>query len=295
MNIYHTIAETRAAITAARASAARAAGKTVGLVPTMGALHAGHYSLIEAARQRCDFVVVSLFVNPTQFSPGEDLAAYPRTLQADAAGCLAHGADLLFAPAVDEIYPDGPSGGLTTVSMTHLPDRLCGASRPGHFDGVCTVVAKLFNITTPDAAFFGAKDFQQAAIIQRMVRDLNMPVDIVVCPTVREPDGLAMSSRNVYLSAAERTQAPALHRALVAAAQAVAEGAAPADVIATMREILTRDAPAGEVEYIHLVDPATLTDVETTAAGGRAILAVRFGGTRLIDNAWLPPAERDAV
>ena len=290
MNTYHTIAETRAAI-----AAAHAAGKTVGLVPTMGALHAGHYSLIDAAREQCDFVVVSLFVNPTQFCPGEDLAAYPRTLQADAAGCLARGADLLFAPAVDEIYPDGPSGGLTTVSMTHLPDRLCGASRPGHFDGVCTVVAKLFNIATPDAAFFGAKDFQQASIIQRMVRDLDMPIDVVVCPTVREPDGLAMSSRNVYLSAAERTQATALHRSLVAAAQAVAQGAAPADVIATIREILTRDAPAGEVEYIHLVDPATLADVQTTAGGCRAILAVRFGRTRLIDNAWLPPADRSAV
>lgn len=290
MNTYHTIAETRAAI-----AATRAAGKTVGLVPTMGALHAGHYSLIDAARQQCDFVVVSLFVNPTQFCPGEDLDAYPHTLQADADGCLAHGADLLFAPTVEEIYPDGPSGGLTTVSMTHLPDRLCGASRPGHFDGVCTIVAKLFNIATPDAAFFGAKDFQQASIIQRMVHDLNMPVDVVVCPTVRESDGLAMSSRNVYLSDEERTQATALHQSLVAAAQAVAQGAAPADVIATIREILTRDAPAGEVEYIHLVDPATLTDVETTAGGCRAILAVRFGGARLIDNAWLPPAERTAV
>ncbi|MFB3893645.1 MAG: pantoate--beta-alanine ligase [Phycisphaerae bacterium] len=196
--------------------AARKAGKTVGLVPTMGALHAGHASLIDAARKATGFVVVSIFVNPTQFGPNEDFSRYPRTPEKDLALCRKHGADAVFIPSVEEMYPAGAGtrGPMTTVSIKELGDHLCGASRPGHFTGVCTVVSKLFNIVQPDRAFFGAKDYQQATIIRRMAADLDFPVEIVVCPTVREPDGLAMSSRNAYLSPEHRGQAPALHAAL---------------------------------------------------------------------------------
>jgi len=277
MNVAKTIEEIRRMV-----AAARAAGKTVGFVPTMGALHAGHYSLIAAASTACDFVVVSIFVNPTQFAPGEDLAAYPRTEETDLAGCESRGADAVFLPSVEEMYPDRPR---TSVHVAELGEGLCGASRTGHFDGVCTVVAKLFHIVAPDQAFFGAKDFQQGAIVQRMVSDLNFPVDIVLCPTVREADGLAMSSRNAYLSPGEREQAPALHAALRAAGELIRREHPPArQVVAAIRRHIAAHAPDGRVDYVQIVDPATLADVETTDPPVLIALAVRLGKARLIDN-----------
>ncbi|MFA6177096.1 MAG: pantoate--beta-alanine ligase, partial [Phycisphaerae bacterium] len=204
---------------------AKAVGKTVGLVPTMGALHEGHFSLIRTAKKQTDFVVVSIFVNPTQFGPTEDIDKYPRTLDADAAGCEKSGADVIFAPTPDEIYPQqNLSWGNVWVNVEKLDQPLCGKNRPGHFRGVATVCAKLFNIVQPDAAFFGQKDAQQSIIIQRMVADLNMPLKIVICPTVREKDGLAMSSRNRYLNADERKDAALLYAALQEAEILIAGG-----------------------------------------------------------------------
>jgi pantoate--beta-alanine ligase len=263
-------------------SAARVAGQSVGLVPTMGALHAGHYSLVDRAASECDLVVVSIFVNPTQFGPGEDLGAYPRTLEADLAGCREHGAALVFAPGPAEMYPRQSA---TRVSVSGLDAVLCGASRPGHFAGVCTVVAKLFNIVAPDRAYFGAKDYQQVAIIRRMAEDLNFPVDIVTCPIVREADGLAMSSRNAYLSHAERAQAPALHQSLQIARELIERAHPPAaEVQATIRRHIAAAAPAGEIDYVAVVDPDTLEAVETTDRPVLIALAVRLGRARLIDN-----------
>lgn len=266
-----------------RVAAALAAGQSIALVPTMGALHAGHASLIDAARAGGGWVVVSIFVNPTQFGPGEDLSRYPRTLEADCELCRAHGADLVFAPAVEEMYP--PGGGLTEVSVEKLGDGLCGASRPGHFAGVCTVVGKLFNIVLPDRAYFGAKDYQQSAIIRRMTADLNFPVQIVVCPTVREPDGLAMSSRNRYLNPSHRRQAVALRDALVLAGEMIRSAHPPAgDVIEAMRRQIASEAPDGAIDYIAIVDPDTLQTVRNTDRRVLVALAVKIGATRLIDN-----------
>jgi len=273
-----TIEDVRRAV-----AAAKAAGRSVALAPTMGALHEGHLSLVDAARQACDFVVVSIFVNPTQFAPGEDLDAYPRTLDADLAACEQRGADLVFTPAVETMYP--ASEGLTTVTVAKLPDTLCGRSRPTHFAGVCTVVAKLLNIVQPDQAMFGAKDYQQATILRRMVSDLDLPVEIVVCPIVREADGVAMSSRNANLSEAERAQAPALHESLRLAERMIRESAPPAgDVIAAMRQHLAENAPDGEMDYTQIVDPDDLSDVETTDRPIVVALAVQFARARLIDN-----------
>jgi pantoate--beta-alanine ligase len=275
-----TIAEARRAI-----AAARAAGQRIAFVPTMGALHAGHLSLIERARQAGDVVAVSIFVNPTQFGPNEDLDAYPRPREADLAACRNLNVDLVFMPAVAEMYPDGLAAQLTTVSVADLPNTLCGRSRPGHFAGVCTVVTKLFNIVQPHVAVFGQKDYQQATVIRRMVRDLNLPVEIVVAPTVREPDGLARSSRNAYLTAEERSQAVALSQALQQASDLIAESHPPAEqVVAAMRDHLAAAAPLGEVDYIQLVDPDTLADVESTDRPLVAALAVQFPSARLIDN-----------
>jgi len=272
-----TIEETRSAV-----AEAKAAGKSVALVPTMGTLHEGHLSLIDAARRACDFVVVSIFVNPTQFAPNEDLAAYPRTPDADRVACETRGVDLVFAPSVETMYPDG---GLTTVTVAKLPEMLCGRSRPTHFAGVCTVVAKLLNIVQPDRAMFGAKDYQQATILRRMVADLNVPVEIVVSPIVRDADGLAMSSRNANLSAAERAQAPALHESLRLAERMIRESAPPAgDVIAAMQQHLAERAPDGEIDYLQIVDPDDLSDVETTDRPVVVALAVKFARARLIDN-----------
>ncbi len=277
MRIVTTIDEARSFV-----SQARARGKRVGLVPTMGALHAGHFSLIEAAAGECDFVVVSIFVNPTQFGPAEDLAAYPRTTEADHAGCRARGVDMIFQPSVEEMYS---RGGLTEVTVSQLTDTLCGRSRPTHFAGVCTVVAKLFHIIPADRAYFGAKDYQQVAIIRQMVADLNFPIEIITCPTVREPDGLAMSSRNANLSAAERKQAPGLHSALLLAAETIRKAhPAAEEVVAAIIAHLSDRAPDGQIDYVQIVDPQTLADVEQTGRPVLVALAVKFSCARLIDN-----------
>jgi pantoate--beta-alanine ligase len=282
------VAET---IAAARqtVAAARAEGRRVGFVPTMGALHDGHFSLIDRARRECDFAAVSIFVNPTQFAPDEDLAAYPRPREADLAACRERGVDLVFAPTVEEMYPDGPGGGLTTVSVSKLPNTLCGRSRPTHFAGVCTVVSKLFNIVQPDAAYFGQKDYQQTTIIRRMVRDLDMLVEIVVGETVREADGVAMSSRNAYLTPEERAQAVALSQALQLAENLIDASHPPAaDVVAAMRNHIAAAAPLGEIDYVQLVHPETLENVDVTDRPLVAALAVRFPSARLIDNRIVP-------
>ena len=277
MKTAQTIAEVRRIV-----ADARAGGLTVGLVPTMGGLHEGHLSLIDAARSDCDFVAVSIFVNPTQFAPGEDLSTYPGTIEADLDACDARGADLVFIPAVETMYPDGA---ITSVTVSELSETLCGRSRPTHFAGVCTVVAKLLNIAGPDKAFFGRKDFQQLVIVTRMVGDLDIPVEIVPCPIVREGDGLAMSTRNQRLSAAHRLQAVALYGALESAAGQIRESHPPAaEVIAAAREHISTKAPDGEIDYIEIVAPQTLRDVETTDRIVLVALAVKFPGARLIDN-----------
>lgn len=277
MEICRTIAEIRQAVRAARSR-----GRSIGLAPTMGALHAGHASLIHASVADGHFTVVSIFVNPAQFGPQEDFGKYPRTFEADAALCEACGANAIFAPPVDQMYSAETA---TTVRVAGLTEGLCGRSRPGHFDGVCTIVAKLFNIVGPDVAYFGQKDAQQAAVIRRMAADLDFPLEIRVCPIVREPDGLAMSSRNVYLSAAERAQAPALHGALQLAAERIASGLTdPQAVAEAMRAHLAEAAPMGQVDYIEIVDPASLRRVEVIAAAVLIALAVRLGRARLIDN-----------
>lgn len=258
----------------------RAAGESVGLVPTMGALHDGHLTLVAAARARCRRVVVSIFVNPKQFGPREDFASYPRPEAADLAKLTGAAADLAFIPAAGDMYPDGFT---TTISVGGPSEGLCGAHRPGHFDGVATVVAKLLIQASPDAAFFGEKDYQQLLVVRRMARDLDLPVEIVGVPTVREADGLALSSRNVYLSVEERRAAPDLHRVMREAAARIANGAVPAAVlrqaIATLRE-------AGfAVEYLELRDAESLAPVTAMPARpARLLAAVHLGKTRLIDN-----------
>jgi pantoate--beta-alanine ligase len=271
-----TIAELRAALVAPRR-----AGATIGLVPTMGAFHDGHLSLMRRAREECDEVVVSLFVNPTQFDEPTDLAAYPRSEELDAGRAADVGVDYLFAPAADEVYPAGFS---TTVSVAGLTETLEGAHRGrGHFDAVATVVTKLFNIVAPDVAYFGQKDAQQAAVIRRVVRDLDVPVRIEVCPTIREPDGLAMSSRNARLDDGERVRATGLNRTLRAAQDAVAAGDRDARaVIARARGELTSSDI--EPEYLELVSAETLAPVQTIDGDVLAVIAARVGATRLIDN-----------
>ena len=262
----------------------RAEGRSVGLVPTMGAFHAGHHSLMRAAREEQDSVVVSLFVNPAQFNDPHDLAVYPRTEANDAAEAADLGVDVLFAPPVSEIYPDGFA---TTVQVTGLSEVFEGAERgPGHFAGVCTVVNKLFNIVGPDVAYFGQKDAQQVAVVKRMVRDLDMTVRIEVMPTVREPDGLALSSRNVRLSPADRARALGLSRALNAAAAVVAAGERDADSIraAALAEIGDVDA-----EYLAIVDPLTFAPLRTVSARTLVAIAAQVGPVRLIDNIVLEP------
>lgn len=259
----------------------RRAGLRIGFVPTMGALHEGHRSLIRSARASCDRVVVSIFVNPTQFGPGEDFDRYPRPVEADLAACTEEGVDVVFLPQVSEMYPPGDS---TTVRVARLTDGLCGAHRPGHFDGVTTVVSKLFNAVQPDVAFFGQKDAQQAGVIRRMVRDMLFPLEIVVCPTVREPDGLALSSRNAYLSAAERKQALSLIAALRWAAETVRAGRTEAAGL--VREMRSRIEASGrcEIDYIEIVDADSLEPRSRVEGACLIALAVRIGNTRLIDN-----------
>jgi len=259
----------------------RGRGACVGLVPTMGALHEGHVSLIRAARAENDVAVVSIFVNPPQFGPDEDLAKYPRDLERDRQLAEEAGADLIFHPSAAEMYRDGHS---TWVDVEGLTAGLCGRSRPGHFRGVCTVVTKLFAICQPERAYFGEKDAQQLAVIKHMVRDLNLLVQIVPCPTVREADGLAMSSRNVRLAPEQRAQAPMVHRALEAARELVRKGERNAAVLAGAIRTVLAEAPLGEIDYVEIVDAGELTPVTTIAGECLIALAVRFGDVRLIDN-----------
>jgi pantoate--beta-alanine ligase len=275
-----TVADVRAHV-----AAVRAAGRSVGLVPTMGAFHGGHHALMRAARAQCDEVVVWLFVNPTQFDEASDLAAYPRAEARDAAEAAELGVDVLFAPSVEEVYPPGFA---TTVRVEGISDVLEGAERgPGHFAGVCTVVTKMLNMVAPDVAFFGQKDAQQVAVLRRMVRDLDMPVRLAVIPTVREPDGLALSSRNTRLDAGERRRAVALSRGLRAAEAAVAAGERDAAAIAAAARAAM---DAVEPEYLALVDPDSFQPVRSV--NGRVLVAVaaRIGATRLIDNAIIHTA-----
>lgn len=283
MKTVNTVEQLRAELSVARAN-----GLTVGLVPTMGALHEGHLSLIDRSVSECDFTVVTVFVNPTQFRPGEDLDAYPRRLGDDVALAAERGADLLFAPPVEEIYPDGY---MTTVAVRGITERLCGdPARRGHehFDGVTTVVAKLFNLTSPDRAYFGQKDAQQVAVIRRMARDLDFPVRIEACPTVREADGLALSSRNEYLGAEERTRATALFRALSAAQTLLAEGERDAAELTSAAKAQLSEVD--EIEYFEIVDPDGLEPVTRVERPALAAVAARVGSTRLIDNMLLDPA-----
>lgn len=260
---------------------AKAAGQSVGFVPTMGALHEGHLSLVRRARADNDLVIVSVFVNPTQFGPREDFDRYPRDLVRDLTLCEQAGADAVFAPSAPDMYPPGFC---TWVNVEGLTEGLCGRSRPGHFRGVCTVVAKLFNICQPDRAYFGEKDAQQLVVVRRMVQDLNFPIEIVPCPTVREPDGLAMSSRNMLLTREQRQQAPALYKALKEADRLIKTGVKDT---ATLKEAIAAvlgEASLGQVDYIEIVDADTLAPVETVQGECLIALAVRFGEVRLIDN-----------
>jgi len=282
MQVIRRLDELRAAIRKARAgnSALR-----VGFVPTMGYLHEGHASLLRAAREQCDVVVLSIFVNPLQFGPNEDLSRYPRDEQRDLALAEKEQADIVFLPGVDEMYPSPTK---TVVSVSGVTERLCGASRPGHFDGVATVVMKLFNMVQPDAAFFGQKDAQQVAVIEQMAADLNMPVQIVPCPIVREQDGLAMSSRNVYLEPEQRQQALVLSASLKMAERLVAEAHGQMDAGELHKAILEqiRQSPMADVDYIEIVAYPALQPVTEIREGMSILiaLAVKFGKTRLIDN-----------
>ena len=271
MRAVRTIAELRN-----RLAGERPAGRTVGLVPTMGALHDGHLSLFRAARSRCDTVVATIFVNPAQFGPGEDYQRYPRSEAADLAAAEAGGVNLVFLPSVAEMYPDGFQ---TSVCPGRLGRIVEGAARPGHFEGVATVVAKLFNLVEPGVAFFGQKDAQQLAVVRRLIADLGFDVAAIACPTVREPDGLALSSRNAYLSAEERAVAPALYRALT---RARSRARGPRDSERIMLDELGR-APGLEVDYALAVDPETF-DAAAPGAPALLVVAARLGTTRLIDN-----------
>jgi pantoate--beta-alanine ligase len=280
MKIFSTIEQTRSG-----SRAARHEGKRIGLVPTMGALHEGHLSLVRAAKSKCDAVVVSIFVNPTQFGPNEDFAKYPRTFERDCELLEREGVDLVFAPSVEEMYP---AGAVTYVTVDGMSDKLCGRSRPGHFRGVATVVSKLFHIVEPDLAFFGQKDAAQVAIIKRMVRDLKMPVEIVVCPIIREPDGLAMSSRNTYLTPEQRKQALVLSRALRHVQQVFDQGERnAAKLIEAGKQVLT-DEPSVRLDYLEIVDPQTLEGVDVVSTKTLIAVAAFVGTTRLIDNLLVP-------
>jgi len=283
MQIVKTIESVRKLVKSARNK-----GKTVGLVPTMGALHVGHISLLEAAAKECDFVVVSIFVNPAQFGPGEDFKKYPRTLDADLEICKKAGVDVVFTPENETIYP---SQNLAWVNVENLADSLCGQFRPGHFRAVATVCTKLFNIVQPDTAYFGQKDAQQAAVIKRMTADLNMPVKIVVCPTVREKSGLAVSSRNNYLTDDQRKDAAAIYQALVKAKYMVDAGVREStQIVAAMRTILQQGSPI-RIEYISIVDAQTLQPIANIVSKALIAVAVRIGPSRLIDNIIVQPAK----
>lgn len=266
---------------------ARRAGKRLGLVPTMGALHEGHLSLARAARAASDLVAVSIFVNPTQFGPNEDLAKYPRSFERDCKLLEREGVDFIFAPSVDEMYPVGAT---TWVTVEELSHKLDGRSRPGHFRGVTTVVSKLFQIVEPDAAFFGQKDAAQVAVIRRMVRDLNFGVAITVCPIVREPDGLAMSSRNAYLTSEQRKQALVLHRSLMRVEKLASKGESSAELLVEAGREEFSTEPDVRLDYFEVVDPQTLDPVKNLSNGALVAVAAYVGATRLIDNLILSPA-----
>jgi pantoate--beta-alanine ligase len=268
---------------------ARRRGLSIGLVPTMGAMHAGHSSLIRAARGETGFVVVSLFVNPTQFGPNEDLIRYPRTWEEDLGLCTREKVDLIFAPEPAVMYP---AGFRTYVEVTELQDGLCGASRPGHFRGVATVVLKLFNIVQPDTAYFGQKDAQQVRIIRQLVHDLNLPMQLRICPIVRDPDGLALSSRNKYLDAGQRRRAVVLHEALEEARRQIERGERDAGKVQHGLAARIRETPGATLDYAAVVDADTLRPLERLKGEVLLALAVKFANTRLIDNLLIRiPAE----
>lgn len=283
MEILHTIADFRVA--------RRASAGSWGAVPTMGYLHEGHLSLVRRARGENNFVVATIFVNPTQFGPNEDFARYPRAPEQDARLLAEAGADFLFSPSVAEMYPVGFS---TYVETGGITDLLEGASRPGHFRGVTTVVTKLFNILQPDRAYFGQKDAQQARVLRKLVTDLAIAVEVVVCPTVREPDGLAMSSRNSYLSPEQRRAATVLYRALCAASAAVQAGERSGGALRSVLRATIETEPLAVADYVSVADPESLEELDTVEGMALTSLAVRFGGTRLIDNMVLemPAASR---
>jgi pantoate--beta-alanine ligase len=279
MKICKTIEEMRSA-----SSATRREGKRFGFVPTMGALHEGHLSLVRAAKAKSDVVAVSIFVNPLQFGPTEDLAKYPRSFERDREFLEKEAVDILFAPQTEEMYP---KGAVTYVTVEGLSEKLCGSSRPGHFRGVTTVVAKLFHIVEPDLAFFGQKDAAQATIIRRMVRDLNLPVEIVVCPIVREPDGLAMSSRNAYLSPQERKTALVLNRSLTETKNRFDQGERNASVLIAVGKQIVAQEPAARLDYFEILDPGTLDPIQALTSPALVAVAAFVGNTRLIDNILL--------
>ncbi|MHC4352906.1 MAG: pantoate--beta-alanine ligase [Planctomycetota bacterium] len=276
MEVSETIESVRGLVAEARKQ-----GVKVGLVPTMGALHAGHISLMDAATKDCDFVIVSIFVNPTQFGPGEDLASYPRPFEADLETCRKAGVDVVFAPAPEQMYP---AENLAWVTVEKLTEPLCGRDRPTHFRGVTTVCTKLFNIVGPDVAYFGQKDAQQAIVIKRMVADLNMPLEIVICPTVREPSGLAVSSRNQYLSEQQKKDATNIYKSLQLCRQMIEAGTRDARQVVGEMENILRQIPAAQIEYVSIVNAETLEDVDRVSGEILAAVAVRIGPSRLIDN-----------
>lgn len=280
MTEFSNVGEVRAAI-----QAARSAGKPIGFVPTMGALHAGHVSLVRAAREQVDFVVVSIFVNPTQFGPNEDFSKYPRPLDRDRQLLEAENVDVLFTPAVDTMYPPGAD---SFVMVEGLMERGEGGARPGHFRGVATVVSKLFHVIAPDVAYFGQKDAAQLALIRKMVRDLNFPIEIVGCPIVREPDGLAMSSRNAYLDPQQRRQATVLYRSLLQVQYAHERGEQSAKKLIAAAQLVFATEPQVTLDYFELTDPDTLQAVDLVNRPTLVAVAAKVGNTRLIDNIVLP-------
>ncbi|MBV8050515.1 MAG: pantoate--beta-alanine ligase [Acidobacteriaceae bacterium] len=276
----------------AAARVARLGGLRVGLVPTMGALHEGHLSLVRAAKAQCEAVVVSIFVNPLQFGPHEDLAKYPRNFDRDCDLLRKEDVDFVFAPAVEELYPEKA---ITYVTVEGMSEKLCGRSRPGHFRGVTTVAAKLFNIVQPHMAFFGQKDAAQVAVIRRMMRDLNFPVEIIACPIVREPDRLAMSSRNAYLNPQERKSSLVLYRALQAVEERFRKGERNADALARSGKQLVAQEPGVKLDYLEIVDPDSLEPIDQVNRIALAATAAYVGTTRLIDNVLLDPAQTTAI
>lgn len=276
MLIYHTIADIREFVRQARAK-----GYSIGFVPTMGYLHEGHLELMRRAKEQCDTVIVSIFVNPTQFGPGEDLASYPRDLDRDAGMAEGVGVDAIYNPGAEEIYP---SGYCTYIDVERITEGLCGTSRPGHFRGVATVVAKLFNIVKPDYAYFGQKDAQQVLVIKRMTADLNMEVEVVTIPTVREQDGLAMSSRNIYLDSEQRQAALSLSRSLNRAAEEVRAGERSAAKIRQLVINMIESEPIAEIDYVEIYSHPDLEPVDVINGPALLALAVKMGRARLIDN-----------